>query len=364
MDRAQQMEELDSLLGGDGIAEFNSEISDRLTTIYALPLEEQNDAYDALIGDLPDLMSDLDVFDRVTAGNISGALKRIYDQDASRLANYPKDELPMEAMKTSRRAIELMEMRKRVNEANRRFGILQLSTRKYIGPLVHSAVEAEKMLLDDGLSSDEYRVQEHYGEGWEAFLQLNVSEDLWQDYSKAYHDQIMSKIVELKRLPFGRTQKPTETTETVDETDEDDEPVARPVVQQPIAPPATLNISGSGTVQILDTSTGLQSRVSVSDLVGDTILASNDVRTGDRDDRRRSLTVPANLNGLATWVGSTYRTYGDTVTTVESPQGGVISLTITGDTDLWQRRTTMMRIPAPLTIVADPTSRSVTISYA
>ena len=363
MDRALQMEELDSFLGGDGIAEFNSEISARLSAIYALPLEEQNDAYDALIGDLPDLMSDLDVFDRVTAGNISGALKRIYDQDASRLANYPKDELPEEAAQTNRRAIELMEMRKRVNEANRRFGILELSTRKYIGPLVNSAVEAEKMLLDDGLSSDEYRVQEHYGEGWEAFLQLNVSEDLWQDYSKAYHDQIMSKIVELKRLPFGRTQKPTETTETVDETVGDDT-VARPVVQQPITPPATLKISGSGTVQILDPSTGLQSRVSVSDLVGDTILASNDVRTGDRDDRRRSLTVPANLNGLATWVGSTYRTYGDTVTTVESPQGGVISVTITGDTDLWQRRTTMMRIPAPLTIVADPTSRSVTISYA
>lgn len=362
MDRALQMEELDSFLGGDGIAEFNSEISARLSAIYALPLEEQNDAYDALIGDLPDLMSDLDVFDRVTAGNISGALKKIYDQDGSRLANYPKDEITEEAAQTNRRAIELMEMRKRVNEANRRFGILELSTRKYIGPLVHSAVEAEKMLLDDGLSSDEYRVQEHYGEGWEAFLQLNVSEDLWQDYSKAYHDQIMSKIVELKRLPFGRTQ--TETTGTVDETAGDDTPVSRPVVQQPITPPATLNISGSGTVQILDPSTGLQSRVSVSDLVGDTILASNDVRTGDRDDRRRSLTVPANLNGLATWVGSTYRTYGDTVTTVESPQGGVISVTITGDTDLWQRRTTMMRIPAPLTIVADPTSRSLTISYA
>lgn len=363
MDRAQQMGELDSFLGGSGLAEFNSQITFRLRNINSLPTEEQSDAYDTLLQDLPTLMADLDVFDRITAKNISGALKKIYDQDGSRLAKYPPNEVDDQARLNNVRAIELMEMRKRVNEANRLFGILNTTTRKYVSPLVHSAIEAEKMLIADGLDPDQHRVQEHFGEGWGAFLQLNVDMDMWQEYSKAYHDQILSSIVELKRLPFGRLQTGSDQLDE-DVDDEGDSPVEKAVVRPAITPPSTLNISGSGTMQILDPTTGLQFRVNVSDLIGDTILASSDVRTGDRDDRRRSLTVPANLNGLANWVMSTYRTYGDTVTTVESPQGGVISLTITGDTDLWQRRTNMMRIPAAISIVADPNNRTLTISYA
>lgn len=359
MNRDDALSQLNGYLGDDLVPKFRDDVDKRLKAIERLPPDQQNAAYDTLMEDLPGMMADIDIFDRVNAQGVSDVLKKIYAQDCSHLAYVP-DDTPY----TNIRAIKLMEMRKDINGANKLFGIIKLDTRKYVSPLVPTASEAQIMFENAGYDDSEYRVQEHYGEGWEAFLQLNVDLDMWQEYSQFYLDQIMSKLNPLQDLPPSRKSIPTVTPPV-----EQQEETPPPIPVQQIVPPApvmtpTTTIRGSGNVMVLDPRTGIQSRSSVSALSSGALLASNDVRTGDRDDKRRSLTVQANLNGLANWVRNTYRTYGDTVDTVESDEGGVISLTITGDINLWQQRTRMMRIPAALDIQTDPNANTLTVSYA
>ena len=360
MNRDDALSQLNGYLGDNLVPKFSDDVNKRLKAIERLPPDQQNAAYDTLLEDLPGMMADIDIFDRVNAAGVSDVLKKIYTQDCSHLAYVP-DDTPY----TNIRAIRLMEMRKDINGANKLFGIIKLDTRKYVSPLVPTSSEAQIMFENAGYDESEYRVQEHYGEGWEAFLQLNVDLDMWQEYSQFYLDQIMSKLNPLQDLPPSRK---VVSLPPVAPTVEQPEviPVTPPVQNVPPAPlmTPTTTIKGSGTVMVLDPRTGLQSRSNVSALSGGALLASNDVRTGDRDDKRRSLTVQANLNGLANWVRNTYRTYGDTVDTVESAEGGVISLTITGDINLWQQRTRMMRIPASLDIQTDPNANTMTVSYA
>lgn len=341
---------LDGYVNGEAVAEFSSQVVDRLADLRQITDPQQrSQATDDLVEDLPEMLRDVDVFDRVNVAQVSGQLKNIYDQDMG-FANMNRSIMN----DANRRAIVLMELRRDVNEANKMFGVLELATRRYVTPLVPTPQEAEILRTSGNLDEIDYVVMEHYGDGWEAFLRLNRPLDEWQEYISAYHDQIMSKLHPLSALP-GAPIAPVAIPDQI----------PTPVVvtrERSIAVPSAINVGTGGVNDYLVPSTGLQERFQTRPTGG--VVAAPDVRTGDRDARRRSLTVPANLNGLAQWVEATYRTQGDIVQVIRSPENGVISLTITGDVPHWTRCLDSMRIPAPLVRSVDDNNNTLTVSYA
>ncbi len=341
---------LDEYVNGEAITKFTELVMERLDDIRTITDPQQrSEATDQLVDDLPDMLSEVDVFDRVNVSEISGQLKNIYDQDMG-FANVNKSIMN----DANRRAITLMEMRRDVNEANKMFGVLELSTRQYVTPLVPTPQEAEILRTAGNLDKIDYVVMEHYGDGWEAFLKLNRPIEEWQEYISAYYDQIMSKLHPLNQLPLA----PSSLVNVPDQIP------TLPVVitkERSIAAPSTIKVGTGGVNDYLVAATGLQNRLEGAPPGG--VVAAPDVRTGDRDARRRSLTVPANLNGLAQWVEATYRTQGDIVQVTKSPEGGVISLIITGDVSHWTRCLDSMRIPVPLLRSVDDNNNTLTVSY-
>ena len=340
---------LDDYVNGEAVADFSSQISDRLADIRTITDPQQrSEATDQLVEDLPNLLRDVDVFDRVNAAQVSAQLKNIYDQDMG-FANVNKGIMN----DANRRAIVLMEMRRDVNEANKMFGVLELATREYVTPLVPMPQEAELLRTAGNLDEIDYVVMEHYGDGWESFLKLNRPLDEWQEYISAYHDQILSKLHPLSDIP-GSSQ-PVSMPDQI--------PIPPVIIarERSIAVPSAIKVGAGGVNDYLVPATGLQNRLGGAPPGG--VVAAPDVRTGDRDARRRSLTVPANLNGLAQWVEATYRTQGDIVQVTKSPEGGVISLIITGDVSHWTRCLDSMRIPVPLLRSVDDNNNTLTVSY-
>ena len=338
---------LDNYLGGTEVTDFNQAVSESLIDINKLPTDQKSQAFDTLLGELPDMLTDVDIFDRVVAAQVSATLKRIYDADIG-YAN-PTQDLQL-IMETNGRAIKLMQMRLDVNRANKRFGVLELSSRTYVTPLVETLQEAEIMRADGNLDQDDYVVMEHYGEKWESYLKLNTDIDIgeWQRYIKAYHEQILEKLHPLSKIPV----LPSSTISDPNPPSPEGVETEVPTPDSAVRVPETISVNASGSVEYLQPSTGIQKRSSTRP--PDSFVAGRQVRTGDRDARRRAINIPANLNGLAEWVEATYRTYGDTVETVKTPEGGIISVTITGDFSEWERRTRAMRIPAPLNYQSDP----------
>jgi hypothetical protein len=342
---------LDEYVNGEAVAIFTQQVLDRLADVRTITDPKQrSEATDQLVDDLPDMLRDVDVFDRVNVAQISGQLKNIYDQDMGFAAM--NKSIMNDA---NRRAFTLMEMRRDVNEANKMFGVMELATRQYVTPLVPTPQEAELLRTAGNLDEVDYVVMEHFGDGWESFLELNRPLDEWQEYITAYYDQIMSKLHPLSDIPGApQPQAPVSMPDQI----------PSPVIitkERSIAVPSAINMGTGGANDYLVTSTGLQSRFENAPLGG--VVAAPDVRTGDRDARRRSLTVPANLNGLAQWVEATYRTQGDIVQVTKSPEGGVISLIITGDVSHWTRCLDSMRIPVPLLRSVDDNNNTLTVSY-
>lgn len=353
---------LDNYLGGTEVTDFTGAVIERLADINKLPTDEKSQAFDTLLGELPGMLTDVDIFDRVVAAQVSATLKRIYDADIG-YAN-PTQDLQL-IMETNGRAIKLMQMRLDVNRANQRFGVLELSSRTYVTPLVETPQEAEIMRADGNMDQDDYVVMEHYGEGWESYLELNTDIDMgeWQQYINAYHEQILEKLHPLSKIPVLPSSTISNPNPPLPESPEEDKKeVPSSDLDSAVRVPETISVNASGSVEYLQPATGIQKRSSTRP--PDSVVAGRQVRTGDRDSRRRAINIPANLNGLAEWVESTYRTYGDTVETVKTPEGGIISVTITGDFSEWERRTRAMRIPAPLNYQSDSDSQSVTISYS
>jgi hypothetical protein len=350
---------LDNYLGGTEVSDFSQAVSESLIDINKLPTDQKSQAFDTLLGELPNMLTDVDIFDRVVAAQVSATLKRIYDADAG-YAN-PTQDLQL-IMETNGRAIKLMQMRLDVNRANQRFGVLELSSRTYVTPLVETPQEAEIMRADGNMDQDDYVVMEHYGEKWESYLELNTDIDIgeWQRYIKAYHEQILEKLHPLSKIPILPSSTISDPNPPPPEEDETEVPL--PDLDSAVMVPETISVNASGSVEYLQPATGIQKRSSTRP--PDSFVAGRQVRTGDRDARRRAINIPANLNGLAEWVVATYRTYGDTVRAVETPEGGIISVTITGDFLEWERRTRAMRIPAPLDYQSDSDSQSITISYS
>lgn len=341
---------LDEYVSGEAVSNFISQIGDRLADIRTITDPQQrSEATDQLVEDLPNMLRDVDVFDRVNVAQVSGQLKNIYDQDMG-FANMNKSIMN----DANRRAIALMQMRRDVNEANKMFGVLELATREYVTPLVPMPQEAELLRTAGNLDEDDYVVMEHYGDGWESFLKLNRPLDEWQEYITAYYDQILSKLHPLDDIPMSPQSLVTMP----------DQIPPTPVIitkERSIAVPSAIKVGTGGINDYLVAATGLQSRLEGAPPGG--VVAAPDVRTGDRDARRRSLTVPANLNGLAQWVEATYRTQGDIVQATKSPEGGVISLVITGDVSHWTRCLDSMRIPVPLVRSVDDNNNTLTVSY-
>lgn len=342
---------LDEYVNGEAITKFTELVMERLNDIRTITDPPQrSDATDQLIEDLPGMLSEVDVFDRVNVSEISGQLKNIYDQDMG-WANVAG---PGYLLGANQRAIALMEMRRDVNEANKMFGVLELATRQYVTPLVPTPQEAELLRTAGNLDEIDYVIMEHYGDGWEDFLKLNRPLGEWQEYISAYYDQIMSKLHPLNELP----RAPSSPVNMPDQIPAPPVVIAR---ERSIAAPSTIKVGTGGVNDYLVAATGLQSRLEGAPPGG--VVAAPDVRTGDRDARRRSLTVPANLNGLAQWVEATYRTQGDIVQVTKSPEGGVISLVITGDVSHWTRCLDSMRIPVPLVRSVDDNNNTLTVSY-
>jgi len=346
---------LEKYLGGVEVTDFTGAVVERLIDINKLPTDEKSQAFDTLLDELPGMLTDVDIFDRVVAAQVSSTLERIYTTDAA-YANQTQD--PQIIANTNRRAVKLMQMRLDVNRANKRFGVLELSSRTYVTPLVETPQEAEIMRADGNLDQDDFVVMEHYGEGWESYLALNTEIDMdeWQQYINAYHEQILEKLHPLSNIPILPSSTISDPNPPGDKEDK------VPILDPSVIVPQAISVNASGSVEYLQPSTGIQKRSSTRP--PDSVVAGRQVRTGDRDARRRAINIPANLNGLAEWVVATYRTYGDTVQAVETSDGGIISVTITGDFSEWERRTRAMRIPAPLDYQSDPDSQSVTISYS
>ncbi len=341
---------LDEYVSGEAVSNFISQIGDRLADIRTITDPQQrSEATDQLVEDLPNMLRDVDVFDRVNVAQVSGQLKNIYDQDMG-FANMNKSIMS----DANRRAIALMQMRRDVNETNKMFGVLELATREYVTPLVPMPQEAELLRTAGNLDEDDYVVMEHYGDGWESFLKLNRPLDEWQEYITAYYDQILSKLHPLNDIPMSPQS-------LVTMPDQIPPPPVIIIKERSIAVPSAIKVGTGGINDYLVAATGLQSRLEGAPPGG--VVAAPDVRTGDRDARRRSLTVPANLNGLAQWVEATYRTQGDIVQATKSPEGGVISLVITGDVSHWTRCLDSMRIPVPLVRSVDDNNNTLTVSY-
>jgi len=308
--------------------------------------DDRQDAMDALTDELVQMSEDIDVYDRDQAIAFSQILKTVYDFDLTAdLSN------PEVLERVSERADFLQRLRERVSQGDRRFGIIRNSDRRYLGPLYPNYATALKALQDGGYDGDEHSVLEHMGEAWESFLALGRPMEEWQPYITAYNQRILSSLVPLQAVRAPAPSAPVVTA-----------PVA-PVQPAPARTSSGVRDLSSIPVPMLDPLTGLVSTVSPTQASPDSRVLPPDFNTNERDRFGRRVIVPATLSGLARWVESTYRTHGDAVSTIVSDAGGVVSVTITGDTDSWRQRTERMNIPVALSISEQPAEQSITFAY-
>jgi len=327
------------------LREIQEQLTARIAEIRPMTGEQRQEALDLLVQDVADLSENIDVYDRNQAIAFADQLKRIYDLDVATNdpSKYPE---------TARRSEYLDQLKSRVMQGDRRFGIIRNSDRTYVTGLYPTYASATKAFEDNNYNSDTHSVLEHMGEAWESFLATNRPYEEWQKYIKAYNQQILSR---LKPLQTFRPDQPSAPTPEV--------PVVVPL--KPTQSRSTVAVGGLGHIPVpmLDPLTGLVSLVAPSQAGPSMRALPDDFKTGDRDRFGRRVTVPATLEGLEKWCTDTYRTHGDAVVAFRSDAGGVVSVTITGDIDSWRQRVELMRIPVALSITEDPADRSITFAY-
>jgi hypothetical protein len=328
------------------IIELRQTVEQRIRQIRPLTDEARQEAMDQLVSELADLSESIDVYERAQAEAFSGILKSVYDLDVS-------DSNPAYIDRISQRIDFLQNLRKRVSQGDRRFGIIRDSDRVYVSELFPTYATAQNALDDRNIDSDSHSVLEHMGEAWESFLALNRPFEEWQKYIDAYHRQIMSSLIPMA-MRSNLPQAPA--------SDVDEQPL-KPQPQKPAPVGTQVRVLGDRPTPMLDPLTGLVTTVAPSQAPPNSRPLPDAVSTGDRDRFNRKVIVEPTLEGLDKWVQSTYRSHGDVSTTGLSDAGGVISVTIVGDIDNWRSKVATMRIPVAVSTTEDRGERSITFAY-
>ncbi len=327
------------------LMELRQWLDGRLSEIRPMQGEDRQEALDQLVTEISDMSENIDVYDRNQSMAFASLLKSIYDVDvASNDAQYYP--------RTAQRSGFLQQLKSRVTQGDRRFGIIRNSDRKYISSLFPTYADASAAFESSNYDDETHSILEHMGEAWESFLQLDRPYDQWQEYISNYNRQILSRLIPLQTRSV---QAPDEQIPKVPVT------VPRPVREDG----SRVGVSGFGATPIpmIDPLTGIVSLVAPSSADPSFKALPEDHKTGDRDRFGRKIIVPATLEGLEQRCTKTYRTHGDAVVAFRSDAGGVVSVTITGDTSAWRDRVAAMRIPLALNITEDDADRSITFAY-
>jgi hypothetical protein len=343
-------EQMQALIDGlrpnmEPIQQLQDEVNSELQSINSMTGQDRQNAMDALVNMLVDRSEEIDVYERDQAQAFSNILKRVYDADVSADLNDPDI-----YAQVSRRADFLQRLRSRVSQGDRRFGIIRNSDRIYVSELFPTYAEAENAMADRGIYDDEHSVLEHMGEAWESFLALNRPFDEWQKYITAYNARILASLV-----PLASIKQPQPEPQA---------PAAPPVQPQAPGPMASrVRSLGNTPVPMLDPLTGLVQTMAPSSAPPNSRALPPQFSTGDRDRFGRKVMVEASLAGLDRWIGETYRSHGDAHSVQLSPAGGIIAVTVIGDTDNWRGKVESLGIPVALSITEDSGERSITFAY-
>ena len=324
------------------VDEIQSEAHTRIDEIRKADPGDRDDELDDLVAWLEEMAEEIDIFDRPVAQKFDQILARAENANS----NFAQD-----ASQGSIRLDTLRRLRNLISVVDQRFGVVNTDSRLYVGPLFPTLQEASDYLNTENLDVDTHEVMEHFGDGWDSFIKLNVSFDKWQQYIQEYHKQVLKNLEKLRGLPGSAPTPPA--------------PLLRPDgTQAPVVtiPTSSSRLSGR-SVSYLDPNTGNVSLLTPGTQPAGAMPSVDTIRTGDRDHRGRPLSVSATLAGVMKWVEGTRRTFGDSVSTVSSAEGGVIGLVITGDIDLWKAKIEGMKIPVEISIREDEGQGQLHVAY-
>ena len=324
------------------VDEIQTEALKRIEEIRKTDPSDRESELDDFVEWLEEMAEEIDVFDRPIAQKFDQILARAENTNS----NFTQDPSQGE-----RRLKVLRRLRSMISVVDQRFGVVNTDVRVYVSPLFPTLQEASDYLDSANLDVDNHEVMEHFGDGWDSFIKLNVSFDQWQKYIREYHKQILKNLEKLRGLP-GTPQTPSAPLLRPDGT-----PV--PVIT---VAPSPSRLSGR-SVSYLDPNTGNVILLPPGTQPLGAMPSVDTIRTGDRDHRGRPLSVPATLAGVVQWVEKTRRTYGDSVSTTHSSEGGVIGLVITGDIDLWKTKISGMKIPVEISIREDEGQGQLHVAY-
>jgi len=326
------------------VDEIQVETHSRINEMRKSDPEDRGAELDELVAWLEEMSEEIDIFDRPIALKFDSTLARAETANSNftPMDDNSQGSLRFEALRILRSLISVVDQR---------FGVVNTDSRAYVSPLFPTLQEASDYLNTEHLDVDNHEVMEHFGDGWDSFIKLNVSFEQWQKYIQEYHKQILKNLDTLKGLP-GSAPTPQA-------------PVVRPDgTHAPVAtiPTSSSRLSGR-SVSYLDPNTGNVTLLAPGTQPPGAMPSIDTIRTGDRDHRGRPLSVPATLDGVVKWVKGTRRTYGDSISTVTSAEGGVIGLVITGDIDLWKNKITGMKIPVEINIREDEGQGQLHVAY-
>lgn len=324
------------------VDELQTESQEQIEEIRKAGPGDRDDELDDLVAWLEEMAEEIDVFDRPIAQKFDQILARAENSNS----NFTED-----SSQGSIRLNTLRRLRSMISVVDQRFGVVNTDSRVYVSPLFPTSEEASDYLNTENLDVDNHEVMEHFGDGWDSFIKLNVSFDQWQKYIQEYHKQVLKNLDKLRGLP-GAAPTPA--------------PIFRPDGTQ--APVVTTPTSSSSrlsgrSVSYLDPNTGNVTLLTPGTQPAGAMPSVDTIRTGDRDHRGRPLSVPATLAGVVKWVEGTRRTFGDSVSIVSSADGGVIGLVITGDIDLWKAKIEGMKIPVEISIREDEGQGQLHVAY-
>jgi len=347
-EKKTMLEELDADIKSrrpdfEKVDEIQSEALKQIAELRKLDVSELDDELDDFVTWLEQMAEEIDVFDRPIALRFDQIISRAETANG----NFTQDD-----SRGATRLTTLRQLRSLISVVDQRFGVVNTDSRVYVGPLFPTIEEASNYMETEDLDVDNHETMEHFGDGWDSFIKLNVSFDKWQKFIQEYHKQVMKNLEKLRGLP-GKAEPQAPKTFT------------RPDGTELPAVSVTSSSRLSGRlVSYLDPNTGnIVLLTPGTQPEGAMPYSADSHSTGDKDHRGRPLSVPPTLEGVMKWVDGTRRTFGDSVSVVSSAAGGIIGLVITGDIGMWKEKINNMKIPVEISMREDEGQGQLHVTY-